>query len=125
MYGRIANIPENSIITYKMEIKMNGFRVRFREMSLSLSNKDGGGCLHSFSNLLHLKQLSNCSLYSSKAENSWKTALFDTQPLNHCNDFNASSDLFRDRSQIGVSGIWKFRVFSIVSLNQKRITQKL
>lgn len=109
IYGRIAIIPENCKIQFRHVIITNGFSVRLRFMSFNLSQSVGFGWVHlifSFSQFVHDTSHSVCSF---KSLNSVETACGETKPLNHCSDFNASSERCFDMSHIGDSGVWQMK----------------
>lgn len=107
IYGRIAWLPENCPIANAVKRIMNGFIVRRRSNSCNFSRMVGLGWGHFCWDLIHALQETEYSLYRLISSNSTLTALAETQPRSHCKDFRASASRFFDKSQSGVSGIWK------------------
>lgn len=107
MYGRITNIPQNCMKRNKNVTRMNGLSVRFRVISLNLSNSVGGGWSHlvaAFSQLAHDADI--CVIFFSWL-NSVEMLSVDTPPRSICSVFWASSERFFESNQIGASGACK------------------
>lgn len=115
VYGRIARMPvscdsRNSDITRK-----KGFSVRLRVSSFIFSMSVGGGCVHAIFCLAQMLHEFERSFDRCSAWNSCSTYSAGTHPRSHCSDLRASSMRFFDRSQNGVSGIYRGAMNSISS----------
>lgn len=118
-YGVIAKIPENWRMMNNAATMKSGLIVRFSLNSANFSVNGGVECVHFWFFSMQVLHDLERSLNFWISRNSSAIISLGTQPRNQHRALSASSTLFLDRSQWGVSGTWS-KQFDSRKISQQR-----